>query len=157
MHSSAPEIRESIESYLRLLEAPRGSDDDDLDCLADALDRLVYLGRHAPDVGDDDDQPDPPGTDYDHHREVACRRFPSLGYYNVPGEISRSIGNSEFHVGDGIDDLADIARDLTEVLWCFENTTDLDALWHFRFGFEFHWGTHAANLRWYVWAVRRDF
>jgi hypothetical protein len=156
MHPSAPDIRDAIESYVRLLESPPSSEQVDLELLADAIDRLVFVGRHSPDVSADD-QPDPPDTDYDRYRALASKRFPSLGHYNRAGYATRSIGDMECVVGDAIDDLADIACDLTSVLWCFDNTTDLDALWHFRFSYENHWGKHAADLRWYLHAVARDY
>ena len=46
--------------------------------------------------------------------------------------------------GDAVDDLTDIAVDLQEVLDRSGKSTD-DAIWHFRFGYQAHWGRH---LRW---------
>ena len=156
MHPLAPDIRDAVKTYFRLLEATTGSEDDALGRLADSLDRLMFLGRRAPDVGTEDDQPDPPAADCHHYRDLASKRFPSLGYYNCAGDVTHSLGETECVVGDAIDDLADIAGDLSEVLWCFENTADLDALWHFRFGYEHHWGKHASDLRWYLYALWKE-
>jgi hypothetical protein len=53
-------------------------------------------------------------------------------------------------MGAGWDDLADITSDLREVLWCWENTSEADAAWHFRFLYQIHWGRHLHNLRSYL-------
>lgn len=70
-------------------------------------------------------------------------RFPNLGLYGVtsPAEISSSV-----MVGDAIDDILDIARDLSEVIWRYDNLGADDAHWHFRFLFEHHWGEHLRDL-----------
>jgi hypothetical protein len=49
-------------------------------------------------------------------------------------------------VGDAIDDLADIAADLEEVVWAD------DAHWHYKFLFEVHWGMHLRELALYLHA-----
>lgn len=46
------------------------------------------------------------------------------------------------------DDLADIYRDLKDGLVTFEGGSErnvLEAVWHWRFGFETHWGRHAVE------------
>jgi Domain of unknown function (DUF5063) len=46
------------------------------------------------------------------------------------------------------DDLADIWRDLKEGLDVLTNRTasaEVDAIWHWRFSFESHWGRHARS------------
>ena len=43
-------------------------------------------------------------------------------------------------IADAYDDIADIAGDLFQVQWCFANTSDRDALWHFGLGYDSHWG-----------------
>lgn len=47
-------------------------------------------------------------------------------------------------------ELAEIAGDLTKVLWEFENGSDADAIWEFRFGYQVHWGAHLHRVRQYL-------
>jgi hypothetical protein len=49
-----------------------------------------------------------------------------------------------------IDDILDIARDLTEIIWRYENTSKDDVLWHFEFLFRAHWGRHLRSLQVYL-------
>jgi len=58
--------------------------------------------------------------------------------------------NSECMTGDAIDDLADIYGDLIGVSWLWENSGEADAVWHFRFGYQTHWGRHLLDLRSYL-------
>jgi len=83
-------------------------------------------------------------------REVAARRFPQLGYYNIAGNIGGEPLNSEMSVGDSIDDLADLLGDLVEVLWRWDNTSSIDALWHLDLSYRQHWGSHLRALQLYL-------
>jgi len=47
-------------------------------------------------------------------------------------------------------ELAEIAGDLAEVLWEFENGSEADAIWEFRFGYQVHWGAHLHRVRQYL-------
>ncbi|MFO6446438.1 DUF5063 domain-containing protein [Erythrobacter sp. NE805] len=47
-------------------------------------------------------------------------------------------------------ELAEIAADLAKVLWAFENCSEADAIWEFRFGYQAHWGDHLHRLRHYL-------
>ena len=72
------------------------------------------------------------------------KRFSELGYYGVadPAEVFEI----QPTLGDAIDDLADIVRDLEEVLWRLEHLGLDDAHHEFRASFEIHWGRHAREL-----------
>ncbi len=48
-------------------------------------------------------------------------------------------------VGDLADDLADIYRDLAAGLALYEAGSVEDALWHWGFNFQIHWGEHASS------------
>ena len=93
--------------------------------------------------------------EYDDIREVVSRNFPDLGYYNTPMEISEKIADSSLAIGDAIDDICDIARDLEEVLWCWEKTSADDALSHFNESFGYHWGKHLRDLQLYLYTNER--
>ncbi|WP_299295408.1 DUF5063 domain-containing protein [uncultured Erythrobacter sp.] len=47
-------------------------------------------------------------------------------------------------------ELAEIANDLTKVLWEFKNGAEADAIWEFRFGYQSHWGDHLHRVRHYL-------
>ncbi|MBX7223493.1 MAG: DUF5063 domain-containing protein [Blastocatellia bacterium] len=105
---------------------------------------------------DDYDQPEPPVPEYRHFQELATTRFPDFGFYNVPSVISDQIMEANLQVGDALDDLADLARDLWAVRWAWENTSEADALWHFRFGYDSNWGDHLRNLQRYLHAFKNQ-
>lgn len=119
--------------------------------LAQCLDELaVTYHDTAPGMPDERaDEPPRPTIAYD----ALGSRFPELGYYGVadPAEISDDV-----LVGDAIDDIMDIARDLQEVLWRSEHVGSADADWHFRLLFEAHWGVHLRNLSRYLHSKQFD-
>ncbi len=154
--TSRQDIRAAVSEFLELLEHGRGEVKANVSALEIALDRLALAYHFSEDVFDDVDQPDPPDTDRDRLRRLAVERFPGFGYYNVPGEITEKIMEAEMVVGDALDDVVDIARDLSDVAWRWEHTSAKDALWHFRFGYEHHWGWHLRNLQLYLHALRRE-
>lgn len=149
------DIRLAVQDYLRLVHQGTGGEQDDLDFLEYTLDRLALAYRHAH-YRFEDGHPDPPSIDYQTIREAAAARFPRLGLYNVPEFITSHHLTSPLVQGDAIDDIADIARDLADVEWCWLNTSANDALWHFRIGWETHWGGHLRALQWYLQAFRDE-
>lgn len=146
-------IRKAVYDYLDLIENGSSTGDDNMRMLELALDRLA-LAYHSADYEFEDGHPDPPDRDYARFRALAVKRFPSFGFYNVPSLISDKIMEAEMHVGDALDDIAEIAGDLEQVAWSWENTSENDALWHFRFGYDAHWGEHLRNLQRYVHAFK---
>lgn len=142
-------IIEAITQYLSVLESAV-ADDDAIENLMASLDTLASLCHNLDFQSDEQDYPEPP--EYDHVRtmEVVRKRFPSLGFYNVAGEISGNISEGDLHVGDSISDIAEIADDLNEVLWYFENTSKDNALFYFELGYRTHWGRHMRELQLYL-------
>ncbi|MEQ1569929.1 MAG: DUF5063 domain-containing protein [Myxococcota bacterium] len=155
--ASAEDVEQAVEQFFALLEGDPRPPEDALLALADVLDRLMALGRR-PDFAFEDGHPEPPATpgDYRRFRDLAASRFPTLGLYNLPLDIAVAVGRSSLGMGDADDDVADIARDLSDVRWAFAHTSAADALWRFHFGFDSHWGAHANDLRWYLYARARD-
>jgi hypothetical protein len=117
-----------------------------------ALDRLALASHFAATPFDDEDHADPPGEGYDELRARIAPLFPELGLYNVARDLETNVGATEVLVGDAIDDIVDIARDLSDVARRWETTSVADALWHFRFGFRSHWGQHLRSLQLYLHA-----
>lgn len=135
----------NIAAAQRFLDLARKVPNPTVAALVRCLDALAISYHDTPPGSPDEKAEDPPGSPiaYD---EIGAR-FPDLGYYgvtnpaDVPGEVL---------VGDAIDDIADIARDLEEVLWRFEHIGLEDAHWHFRLLFEVHWGAHLRDLARYL-------
>ena len=152
---TSQDIRQAIIDFLNLIEHGRGTEDDTIRALVFALDRVAFAA-HFVHYTFEDMHPDPPAQDYQHVRTLVGHQFPSFGYYNLPCTITENIANTEVGVGDAIDDLADIARDLSDILWCWTHTSENDGLWHFQFSYESHICTHLRNLQWYVQAFKDE-
>ncbi len=148
---SRDEIRNAIEFYFEVIERLDENETREAS-LRFALDRLSLAYHFADYTADDSDYAESQKRDYQAIREVVSNNFPQLGYYNVAGEISEKIAEAEVHVGDAIDDICDIAGDLEEVLWCWDNTSIDNALWNFKFGYDSHWGKHLRDLQLYLYA-----
>jgi hypothetical protein len=43
------------------------------------------------------------------------------------------------------DDLIDIYKDLKEGVLLYQSDEQVEAIWHWKFNFEIHWGKHAVN------------
>jgi hypothetical protein len=124
------------------------------DALRVALDRLAVVYDSVKRASlTDADFADPARIDYGAVRARFGAAFPDLGLYDAVTEFSEATGNASVTAGDALDDLADIAVDLHEVIDRAKASTE-DAVWHYRFGFETHWGTHLRWLQLYLHARR---
>ena len=54
-----------------------------------------------------------------------------LKYYNVAGDVADHISTTELHIGDAIDDFADIAADLQKIIWHLQHTSIHNGLFYF--------------------------
>lgn len=144
----ADEVRQLVGDFLDLVRD--GERPGNVAVLARLLDRLALAQHTELESFDDADHPDPPAWPYDERRQQAESSFPQLGYYNVALDVAAVPGTSACAVGDAIDDIADIAGDLADVRWCFEHTSEADALWHFRALYDLHWGKHLRRLQLYL-------
>ncbi len=111
---ATPTIRR-VRSFLALLRD--GESPSDME-LAGALDRLAVAYHDAPAGQAADDERDAPETDFMESYAALGKRFPEFGLYAVADPTEPL--NDEPMVGDAIDDLADIVRELDEVLWRFD-------------------------------------
>src|ERR687897_292007 len=106
------EIHSSIVSFLELLENGESNRPIEIEALELALDKLALICHFVGDIlNENEEYSEAPVRNYSQWRELAEKRFPSLGYYNIPSTISVSVGEAEIHTGDAIDDLADIANE----------------------------------------------
>ena len=149
------EIFSSALSFLELLENENGNNS--IELLELALDKLALICHSIDDVSDDEKEyPESSNRDYFRWREIVARRFPNLGFYNIPSTISKNVGEAELHTGDSIDDLADIANEDSDFTWRWQNNSENDALRHFRFSYEIHWGSHLRSLQMYLHALSNE-
>ena len=146
---SASDIREAVDRFLAFVKSNPASREEDLHELLDHLDRLSTLGRRVS-YQFEDGHPDPPERNHPGSVDPVRLRFPGLGPYNVPDPIEGSPGKAKLLVSDPYNDLAELRDDLEDTAWCFENTSENDALSNFEFGYQYHWGEHLSNLRWYL-------
>jgi hypothetical protein len=149
------DIQNAVLEYLDLIENGKASVAENLQALELVLDKLALAHNFIDFQFDKADHPEAPREDYNRLRQLAERRFPDFGHYNMPDCITDKIAESGIVVGDAIDDVADIARDMHEIRWCWEHNSPDDALWHFQFGYESHWGEHLRSLQLYILAAKR--
>lgn len=85
--------------------------------------------------------------DYKEIRKKISQNFIELEKYNDTLEVCDNVGNSELAVGDALDDLTDIVKDLKESL-TFQNEKDINS--HLLLAFKLHFKTHIINLLRYL-------
>lgn len=138
---------EAVKGFLSLLDQSKPISDE---VLARALDALALAYHDTPPGKPSASEAEPPGDDYQLIRRQVGRLFPGLGFYGAADPLK--VPNEEALVGDAIDDISDIARDLRKILWRWQILGTDDANWHFRFGYQTHWGRHLHELRFYLHA-----
>lgn len=80
-------------------------------------------------------------------REIISKNFPELGYYNDVLDLKEKIGETELTVGDAVDDLSDIVKDIEESL---DLEREMDVLANIKLSFELHFKGHLINLLKYL-------
>lgn len=90
---------------------------------------------------------------YENLKENIEKNFPSFGWYNLlldchkikykNGEVLPEV---DLVLGDPIDDITDILKDLLEVKWRFDNNSEDDAIWNFKFIMKHHSEQHLVHL-----------
>ena len=155
MADSHPGIREqitgAINGYLAVLKRPAGDSLRSLGELARALDQLVMCYHATPDIEPDTVESPAPRADEASLTEAVRAAYPELGWYALvdpDGDTDQEIGLT---IATG--NLSEIAVDLLEVLWLFDNASENDAVWEFRLGYQTHWGRHLHELRVYLHAL----
>ena len=98
----------------------------------------------------DCDFDDEPNFDYESIKKNVVANFPEFSWYHSVWECHKIIPNADLVTGDSIDDLTDIIKDSLEVKWCFENTTEKNAKWHFYDLMRIHSEQHLVGLLKYL-------
>ena len=95
---------------------------------------------------DETDYKDEPDFDYKEILENVKTNFPDFGWYSSVLDSNKMEPNVEIGIGDELDDLTDIIKDLLVVKWKMENTSMDDALWQFQFSMQSHSEQHLVDL-----------
>lgn len=149
------DIHKAITDYLSIFDGNGESPETRKERLVIALDRLALAYHFSAWDFDAADYPDAPKSDFHDFRDVTVSLFPDLGYYNIATDNSVNIGQTTLGVGNAVNDVAEIADDMLEVKWLWENTSVENALWQFRWGYENHWGAHLRYLQLYLLELGR--
>ncbi|MEG9472329.1 MAG: hypothetical protein MIK27_05695 [Sphingomonas sanguinis] len=140
---SAADVSRQFLSAIWAGEAP------DMTMLIQAIDRLLAQSHDTASGDCTGDDVDPPSIDAPSLYRCVADRFPYLGLYCLADPLASL--DEKMMLGDGVDDIADITRDLREVIWWDENYGPDDAAFNFRLLFP-HWGRHARALSGYLHA-----
>jgi hypothetical protein len=152
---SRDEIKQTIDDFLLLVEKGYCSVEENEKRLKLLLDKLAFAQHFATCKFDEKDYAEAPEKTYEELRKLVTAKFPNYGSYNIAEDITKNIGDGKAIVGDAIDDIADIAGDLLETKWCWENNNSEDGLWHFKNNFESHWSQHLRELQIYLLNLER--
>lgn len=95
---------------------------------------------------DETDYDEEPDFDYKEIKKNVKSNFPDFGWYSSVLDSNRMEPNIEIGIGDELDDLTDIIKDLLAVKWRMENTSKNDALWSFEFSMKSHSEKHLVDL-----------
>ena len=108
------------------------------------LSKLYCWGIQLPDCETTDEFENDSIPLHDHSEVVKLFSDFPVSYYSqvFNAEI---IPSEEPCIGDVIDDLADIYKDLKDGLWYLENTSTVDAVFQWRFSLGVHWARHALG------------
>jgi hypothetical protein len=98
---------------------------------------------------DETDYPDFDNEKYQNIRQNVESNFKDFGFYKMVLEINDMV-NDEIGIGDAVDDLSDIIKDLLEVKWRIDNNSLNDGLWFFNFIFNSHTEKHIIDLLNYI-------
>ncbi|WP_420552608.1 DUF5063 domain-containing protein [Tenacibaculum aiptasiae] len=95
---------------------------------------------------DETDYDEEPNFNYNEIKENVKSNFPDFNWYSMVLDSNKMEPNIEIGIGDELDDLADIIKDLLEVKWRMENTSEKDAIGHFELLMRTHSEQHLVDL-----------
>lgn len=151
------DVKIAVSHFLELVVNGRGDEQENITALVVALDMLAWM-QHVveappapqPEDADSAGSQEAPEREYAKMRALVGQQFPSLGYYSTPANPVDQNGEAEMITGDAVADLANIACELYEVAWRFQNTNTNDALRAFSEGYRQSWRSHLRTLQWYI-------
>jgi len=145
--------------YLRyVLSDESGADPGDVQMmrLTRLLDKLAAATEFTSDEPADTTDEDDSTEAQSFYRRIGAN-FPGLGWYSTVLDINPEPSEDKIAVADAIDDLADIAMDLTAVVRVSESSGLDAARQEFNFRFRTHWGFHLRELQLYLYCRMTRF
>lgn len=85
-------------------------------------------------------------TEYSEIRQNVTSNFKGFSLYKTILDINDIDNLKENAIGDALDDLTDIIRDLLEIKWRIESNSLADGLWFFELIFYTHTQQHIIDL-----------
>ncbi|WP_298312625.1 DUF5063 domain-containing protein [uncultured Aquimarina sp.] len=104
-----------------------------------------YLALEGNVPVDEEEYPEAPEFNFEKISNTIRSNFPKLGFYQTVLDPFDMI-KPDNGLGDANDDLSDIIKDLMEVQWRFQNTSEVDAVWYFEFIMRNHSERHLVNI-----------
>jgi hypothetical protein len=123
------DIRLALLGFLELLENAEDQQPK-IETLELWLGQLAFLQHFIGDIPDDNASLTLPTRDDAHWRKLIGENFPGFG--------------------SSVDDLAEIAVEISECVQRWEHAGENSALWYFKVGYQAHWGIHLRNLQTYL-------
>jgi len=99
---------------------------------------------------DDSDFEEEPDFDYNQIRKNVESNFPEFGWYHSVWESHKISEDADLITGIAIDDLSNIIKDMLEIKWQFENTSQKYAEWCFKDIMRIHSEQHLVNFLKYL-------
>lgn len=146
MEIDRQDIRLALRGFLELLES--ADQQAKIETLELWLGQLAFLQHFIEDIPPEDTLSALPARDTAHWTKLIATHFPSLGNYNPT--ISAETSDFDLSTGSSVDDLAEIAAEISECVQRWEIYGENHALWYFRAGYQTHWEKRLRNLQRYL-------
>ncbi|TMU54812.1 DUF5063 domain-containing protein [Flagellimonas algicola] len=140
------ELRKLIDGITEFGTNPNVELDDNTEILKKQLVGIYHEFLNVEPEFDDGDFEEEPDFDYKKILKNVKFNFPDFGWYSTILDTNQMEPNVEIGIGDELDDLTDIIKDLLEIKWRMENTTEKDAIWHFELKMRTHAEQHIVDL-----------
>ena len=146
-------LTQLIERYLGFILSPERIGEDDYvkaSPLIQILDELAIRTHDQSGIFPDTEGEDKPRLDYQSTYKVLTEHFPDYNYYNTVLDINDLTKTDNLAAGDSLDDLVDIAVDLSEVLNIVQKYGEAAGQYAFVDSYRIHWGFHLRQLQIYL-------
>ena len=146
-------LTQLIERYLAFILSPERIGEDThvkTSSLIQILDELAIRTHDHSGIFVDDEGEDDSRLDYQDIYKTLTQHFTDYNYYNTVLDINELARTDNLAVGDSLDDLADMAVDLSEVLSVIQKFGEAEGQYAFVDSYRIHWGYHLRQLQIYL-------
>lgn len=143
-------LAQLIEHYLDFILSPVRIGQDEREktlLLAHILDELAIRVHDLSGIFIDTESEDEPRLDYQDTYKILMQHFSDYRYYSTVLDINDPAKTDNLAVGDPLDDLADIAVDLSDVLGVAKKFGEAAGQYAFVDSYHIHWGYHLRQLQ----------